>query len=205
MKTYSEAIRYQLVVAPLIVLIACQAAAGQNVVKQSAIPASRSSEAEMVAASLWRTISTTCPVPGTTATSTFLRSDLAIVEFRDARTNLFPWHLTKADELNGTQFKGLAVLRASAHRFKGASGDKWETPRETRNNIFDGEELYREHSGYRYKWPEMWVVVMEKKNGRWSFRFSQFETPETLGQNSLATAATKKSCAELTTGSADQR
>jgi len=205
---FSNTIHHRLISASLIMLSACHAAACQSAAKQGAPPPSKLSEAETVASSLWRTISTTCPVAGGTSTSTFLRHDDSLVEFRDVRTSLFQWHVTKADELNGTQFKGLAVLRGSVYRYAGSLIGKWsswEPPRETRNNIFDSEELYREHGGYRFKWPEMWVVVVEKRNDRWLFKFSQFETPETLDQTSLAAAATKKSCAELTSGRVDAR
>jgi hypothetical protein len=199
-------------------IAACDTASCQP---QQNAPAPGSAEA--AAATMWRSISTACPAQ-TGATSTFFRYEKfgSLIEYRDVRKSVFHWKVTKADELNGTQFRGLAVFSAAAHRTYEPSKGTWSAwlpPQDLRED-FGNEARYLGHN--RTYWPERWEVVMEKRNGGWSFLFDQRHAvdlnpkmmrpdgtlivgdrdPLSLGKPfdlaSLAGMGPKLSCAELT-------
>jgi hypothetical protein len=169
-----------------------------------------SSEAQGMAAYLWKTIATTCAVNGAAPSSVFIRHSRELYEYREAQTGLYPWRLTKADELNGTQFKGLAVLRAPAHRSI-ASKRAW-TPwvaaaKEATNMTAEwfAEGPYETHRGYSAWWPDIWVVLIEQRNNEWSFTFPQFagvnKWNHPLNREALSEAAGQKEPCDILTSS----
>ncbi len=167
-------------------------------------------EARGMASYLWQTITTTCGIKGAASTSVFLRPNRELYEYREVRTSLYPWSLSKADELNGTQFKGLAVLRAPARRSISPkrSWSQWIPEQaETRNMTaewFATQGPYETHDQYKTWWPDLWVVLIEKQHGEWSFTFPQLvgvnrTWNHPLNREALAQAAGPKSSCETLT------
>jgi hypothetical protein len=147
---------------------------------------------EAAAEAMWRAVSTTCSVSGGLS-ATFQRYvGPGIVEYRDIKKSVFPWQLTKADELNGVRSKALAVFRASAYRtYKPSEGtwSSWRAPTDNRNS-FASESLFRTKD-YDYDWPEWTIVLMERHDDRWSYLLTQVPMRNGIWGNQDAISASK--------------
>lgn len=202
---------WRIFAAPLITLALCDPAACQAQPKASP-PGARvaPASAKAAVASMWQTIMTTCPIKGSASPATFLPSSRELYEYRDASTELFSWDLTEADRLNGTTFKGVTILRASAYRSIESGGSRqgehrqwsaFRAPNSATRNMqgaawFGSEDIYRIHDGFSAWWPSIWVALVEQRNGNWSWSKAGFDAvhprPDSL-------AMVKGSCEALTT------
>jgi hypothetical protein len=156
---------------------------------------------EAVAAVIWRTILTTCPISGAATPAMFyVEPDSDLYEFRNAWTRLVPRTLTDADKLNGVQFIGMAAFGGTSFRTiqrlplpgTARQWSSFEVGPKNMNAVKSYDDLYR-YRDTNYK-----SVNMEKRNGRWSLEL--YSLSGGMGHYSLDTlaqVAIKKSCAEL--------
>ena len=83
--------------------------------KASGAASRTASGAESAAATLWRAVTTACPIQGSASAATFFEQPIygfnkgRLNEFLDAWTKILPLEITEADRPNGVQFRGTAV------------------------------------------------------------------------------------------------
>ena len=163
---------------------------------------------EVVAASLWKTISVVCPVPGGSP-ATFIAFPnnqthfypLAglLIEYRGAWTKFATTPLTEADRLNGIQFQGLAMMGATAERsakpWMPKSSRIWSEWTDTSHETMPRTLVEQS----QWDFLKSTIVVVEKRANGWSYKL--LNRGETFDPDSFT--SDKHSCADLSGGSTE--
>jgi hypothetical protein len=158
-----------------------------------------------MAAFFWKTVLTTCPVPGEpgkNATFYEYQKGQLLEEFRGVwTTKSLPESLTEADRLNGYQYKGVAFLGFSAVRFFSSGPTaSWEPfrPGTVAMNVVTSKGAgYRDERKYDYRvgTQDVEPVRIFKLKGEWYFKVlhgTEF-TPDSLSREFV-----KRACTQLT-------
>lgn len=142
-------------------------------------PSQVSREADVMLAIMWQAMTVKCPVSDTGSQATYLRDGTYLLGYNNARETFVPTPLTAADNLNGVQFKGLAILRGTAHRTINDYIREWKPWKpESTCQPFDANSFARRaasldddmRGGAFGCWPDISVIKVEKREGQWYFK-----------------------------------
>ncbi len=126
-----------------------------------------------VAALLWKTILTQCPVVGASPLqySYFYaglpNEDRTLYEYREPNPRIQPNQLSTADKLNGVQWRGTAIWTAGAYRSWTARDGRWSEWKDLQSGSLDVTAVLTSPGGRRILQGSL-IAFLEKKRSQWS-------------------------------------